>query len=139
MVDAQRVSDVWTPCMPIYRDQLQNLIGFFSERPAGARRIFHIQISTTETFKSITHGTISYSILALNSTNFSACYSLFYSEKASHGVFLQEFHSFSNFYKFQHKHWTTTLSSPKCILKYVDWASGKNQVVNRMRKSSLSR
>ena len=28
MVDAQRVSDVLTPCMPIYRDQLQNFIVF---------------------------------------------------------------------------------------------------------------
>ena len=42
MVDPQRVSDVLTACMLIYRDQLQNFIDFFSERPAGARKIFHI-------------------------------------------------------------------------------------------------
>ena len=70
MVDAQHVSDVLTACMPIYRDQLQNFIGFFSEKLAGARQIFRIQISTTETFKPIPHGTISYTILTLNSTNF---------------------------------------------------------------------
>ena len=101
MVDAQRVSDVWTPCMPIYRDQLQNIIDFFSERPAGARRIFHIHIFITETFKPITHGTISYSIVAVNSTNFSACLSCvidFFIAKKHHIVYF--FRNFTHFQTF---------------------------------------
>ena len=80
-----------TAFMPIYRDQLQNFNSVFSERPAGARQIFHIQFSTTETFKPITHGTISMFVMR---------YSLFYSEKASNGIFPQKFHSFSNVYNF---------------------------------------
>ena len=60
-VNAQRVSHVLTACIPIYCDQLQNFIGFFSESPTGAKQIYYIQISCMETFKPIVHGTISYS------------------------------------------------------------------------------